>query len=157
MFRGTRPTIPAAGTNRRTCVYGAFNYRTGQSHYMVHPKKNAKQFAEFLRQLLETNCERRLVLILDNASYHQTRAIHHLLEDHRDHVFTMWLPVYSPELNLIEGLWGYLKRSALNNYFFGDIESLEVAIHQAFSELQQHPETALSLTYGIGKNLRKTA
>ena len=124
---------------------------------MVHPKKNAKQFAEFLRQLLEANSERSLVLVLDNASYHHTRVIHHLLEDHRDHVLAIWLPVYSPELNLIEGLWGYLKRSALNNYFFGDIESLEVAIHQAFSELQQHPETALSLAYGIGKNLRKTA
>ena len=124
---------------------------------MVHPKKNAKQFAEFLRQLMEANSERRLVMVLDNASYHQTRAVRQLLADHRDHVFVIWLPVYSPELNLIEGLWGYLKRSALNNYFFGDVESLEAAIHQAFSELQQHPETALSLTYGIGKNLRKTA
>ena len=156
-IRGTRPAIPAAGSNRRICVYGAFNYRTGQSHYLVHPKKNAQQFAEFLRQLLEANSERRLVLVLDNASYHQARAIRQLLADHRDHVFVIWLPVYSPELNLIEGLWGYLKRSALNNYFFGDVESLEIAIHQAFSELQQHPETALSLAYGIGKNLRKTA
>lgn len=138
-------------------MYGAFNYRTGQSHYLAHPKKNAQQFAEFLRQLLETNSERRLVLVLDNASYHRARAIRQLLADHRDHVFVIWLPAYSPELNLIEGLWGYLKRSALNNYFFGDVESLEIAIHEAFSELQQHPETALSLAYGIGKNLRKTA
>jgi transposase len=155
--RGTRPTIPAAGANRRVCVYGALNYHTGQSHYMVHPKKNGQQFAEFLRQLLEANSERRLVIVLDNASYHQTKAIRQLLADHRDHVFVIWLPVYSPELNLIEGLWGYLKRSALNNYFFGTIESLEAAIHQAFGELQQHPETALSLAYRIGKNLRKTA
>ena len=138
-------------------MYGAFNYRTGQSHYMAHPKKNAQQFAEFLRQLLEANSERPLVLVLDNASYHHTRAIRQLLSDHRDHVFVIWLPVYSPELNLIEGLWGYLKRSALNNYFFGDIESLESALHQAFSEMQQHPETALSLAYGIDKKLRKTA
>jgi len=124
---------------------------------MVHPKKNAQQFAEFLRQLMESNSERRLVLVLDNASYHCTRAIRQLMEDHADHVLVIWLPRYSPELNLIEGLWGYLKRSALNNYFYGTVESLEKAIHEAFTELQQHPETALSLAYKTSTNLRKTA
>ena len=149
--------VPAAGTNQRLCVYGALNYRSGQSHYMVHAKKNASQFREFLRQLLETNSERRLVLVIDNASYHRTKAVRDLLEDHRDHVFVIWLPRYSPELNLIEGLWGYLKRSALNNYFFGEIESLEAAIHDAFSVLQQDPQTTLSLAYKTNKNLRQTA
>ena len=149
--------VPAAGTNRRLCVYGALNYRTGQSHYMVHPKKNSQQFCQFLWQLLEANSERRLVLVIDNASYHRTKAIRQLLDDHSDHVFVIWLPPYSPELNLIEGLWGYLKRSALNNYFYGTIESLEAAIHEAFTELQQHPQTALSLAYKTGTNLRKTA
>jgi transposase len=57
----------------------------------------------------------------------------------------VWLPRYSPEPNLIEGLWGYLKRSALNNYFYGTIESLEAAIHVALKEFQRHSETALSL------------
>ena len=156
-LRGVRPVVPAAGTNRRLCVYGVLNYRTGQSHYMVHSKKNSQQFCEFLRQLLEANSERRLVLAIDNASYHHTKAIRQLLDDHSDHVFVIWLPRYSPELNLIEGLWGYLKRSALNNYFYGQIESLEGAIHEAFGELQQHPETALSLAYKTNQNLRKTA
>lgn len=149
--------VPAAGTNRRLCIYGALNYRTGQSHYLVHPKKNSQQFCEFLWQLLEANSERRLVLVIDNASYHRTKAIRQLLDDHGDHVFVIWLPPYSPELNLIEGLWGYLKRSALNNYFYGEIKSMEAAIHEAFTELQQHPETALSLAYKTSTNLRKTA
>ena len=152
-----RPIVPAAGVNKRLCCYGALNYRSGQVHYLVHPKKNAQQFHDFLLQLLEANSERRLVLVIDNASYHRTRRILALLEDHADHVFVVWLPRYSPELNLIEGLWGYLKRSALNNYFWGDIDSLEAAIHHAFKELQQHPETALSLAYNTGMNLRKTA
>jgi len=149
--------VPAAGTNRRLCIYGALNYRTGQSHYMVHPKKNATQFCDFLRQLLEAHSERRLILVIDNASYHVTKAVRQLLAEHSDHVMVIWLPPYSPELNLIEGLWGYLKRSALNNYFYGGIENLEAAIHEVFAELQQHPETALSLAYRNNKNLRRTA
>jgi transposase len=152
-----RPVVPAAGVDQRLCVYGALDWRSGRSFYMTHPKKNARQFHEFLRQLLEHHSERRVVLVIDNASYHRTRQVLDLLEDHADHAMVVWLPRYSPELNLIEGLWGYLKRSALNNYFFGDVRSLERAVHKAFAELQRHPETALSLAYHNAMNLRKTA
>lgn len=152
-----RAIVPAAGVNRRTCVYGAVNYRTGQCHYMVRARKNARQFHEFLRQLLEANSERKLVLVLDNASYHRTKAILALLRDHDDHAMVIWLPRYSPELNLIEGLWGYLKRSALNNYFFGDIATLEKAIVQTFRHLNRNPGTTLGLTYHYATNLRQAA
>jgi putative transposase len=124
---------------------------------MVHPKKNAAQFLNFLRQLLATNRKRFLVLVLDNASYHATRAVLDLMTEHEEHVFVVWLPVYSPELNAIEGLWGYLKKTALNNYFFGDTERLEDAIDRAFHELNRHPETALSLAYNTLKKLGRTA
>ena len=156
-LRGRRPLVPAAGQNRRLCVYGAFNYRNGQTHYMVHPKKNAPQFLRFLHQLVAANRKRFLVLVLDNASYHLTGAVLDLLTEHEEHVFVVWLPVYSPELNAIEGLWGHLKKTALNNYFFGDTERLEDAIDRAFYELNRHPETALSLAYHTLKNLGKTA
>lgn len=124
---------------------------------MIHPKKNAKRFAQFLSQLLSGNAEHFLMLVLDNASYHRTREILDILTEYENHVFVVWLPKYSPELNLIEGLWSYLKKSALNNYFYGDIESLSSAVDDAFKELQQHPETALSLAYKTYKDLRKTA
>lgn len=149
--------MPAAGCNRRLCVYGALNYKSGQVHYLVHPKKNGRQFNEFLGQLLEAKRERFVVLVLDNASYHKTRATLDLLAEHEEHVFVIWLPKYSPELNAIEGLWGYLKRTALNNYFFGTVENLEKAIVRALSELNRHPETALSLAYKTSQNLRRSA
>jgi transposase len=144
-----RPTIPAAGTNQKLCVYGSVNYRTGQVHYMVHARKNAHCFKLFLEQLLSWHQDHTVVLVLDNASYHRTHEILDLLAEHEDHVHVFWLPKYSPELNLIEGLWGYLKSSALNNYFYGDLESLELAVDDACRELQQHPDVALSLTYKI--------
>jgi putative transposase len=152
-----RPTIPAAGTNQKLCLYGAINYRTGQVHYMLNSRKNAHRFRQFLDQLLSCHKKHTAILVLDNATYHRTPEILDILAEHEDHVQVVWLPKYSPELNLIEGLWGYLKQSALNNYYYGDLESLEEAVDEAFKELQQHPETALSLTYNMSKNLRKTA
>ena len=156
-LKGTRPLVPAAGNNQRLCLYGAFDYKTGQVHYMSHPKKNSRRFGQFLSQLLWANADRFLILVLDNATYHRTAGILDILAEHEHHVFVVWLPKYSPELNAIEGLWGYLKSSALNNYFYGDMASLETAVDDAFRELQQHPETALSLAYKTSKNLRKSA
>jgi transposase len=156
-LKGKRPVVPAAGNNQRLCLYGAFNYKTGRVHYMAHPKKNSRRFSEFLSQFLTANSGRFLILVLDNATYHRTPEVLDLLTEHEQHVYVVWLPKYSPELNAIEGLWGYLKSSALNNYFYGDMASLETAVDNAFRELQQHPETALSLAYKTSKNLRKTA
>lgn len=149
--------MPAAGTNRKICIYGALNYRSGQVHYLLHPQKNAAQFTEFLRQLLETNRHRFMVLVLDNASYHLTRAVLDVLTEHEGHLCVVWLPKYSPKLNAIDALWGYLKRAALNNYFFGTVDRLEVAITRVLADLNQHPDTALSLAYHTYQDLRRTA
>jgi len=45
----------------------------------------------------------------------------------------------------------------MDDYFFGDLESPESAVDEAFRELQQHPEAILPLIYKMLKNLSKTA
>ena len=45
----------------------------------------------------------------------------------------------------------------MNSAGYGTVQSLEAAIHEVFAELQQHPETSLSLAYKTSTNLRKTA
>jgi transposase len=124
---------------------------------MTHERKSGKQFTEFLRQLIEAKQGRKFVLVLDNAGYHLTRATLELLAEHEEQVRVFWLPTYSPELNAIEGLWGYVKHRALNNYFFGTIERLEKAVAEAFAALNSDPSTALSLAYNTSQNLCRTA
>lgn len=124
---------------------------------MTHERKSGKQFTEFVRQLIEDKQGRRFVLVLDNAGYHLTRATLDLLAEHEDQVRVLWLPKYSPELNAIEGLWGYVKHRALNNYFFGTIERLESAVVEAFTALNSDPSTTLSLAYNTAQNLCRTA
>jgi transposase len=40
-----------------------------------------------------------------------------------------WLPPYSPSLNLIEPLWGHLKRTVLANVLFTSLGHLVAAFH----------------------------
>lgn len=138
-------------------MYGALNFASGQVHYTVHAKKNAQQFNGFLRKLLNAKRKRLVVLILDNASYHKTRETFDILAEHEDHIMVVWLPTYSPELNAIEGLWGYMKKTALNNYFFGTLENLEGAIDRAFAALNSDPATALALAYRTSQKIRRSA
>lgn len=156
-LRGKRPEVPAAGWNRRLCVYGALNFASGQVHYTVHPKKNACQFNGFLRNLLKAKRKRFVVLVLDNASYHKTRETLDILAEHEDHIMVVWLPTYSPELNAVEGLWGYMKKTALNNYFFGTLGNLEGAIDRAFAALNRDPATALALAYRTSQKICRSA
>ena len=51
----------------------------------------------------------------------------------------MFLPPYSPELNLIEGLWGWLKSSVVNNVFFKSWASIRVAIQNFIGTINKVP------------------
>lgn len=42
----------------------------------------------------------------------------------------MFLPAYRHELNLIEGLWGRLKTSIINNSFFPTLPKVRVAVNK---------------------------
>ena len=43
------------------------------------------------------------------------------LDEMKDRIELMFLPLYNPNLNLLEGLWGWLKSSVINNVFFKNI------------------------------------
>ena len=70
----------------------------------------------------------KIVIILDNAKIHHAKLIQPFLEKLKNRLELIFLPPYSPELNLIEGLWGWLKSSVVNNVFFKSWTSIRVAI-----------------------------
>jgi transposase len=157
MVRGERVRVPAAGINRKVHVFGSLNYRTGRTTHIVRSRKRGVEFCEFLRHLFGRYRGKRLVLAMDNASYHKTKAVAELLSEHSDRVEPFWLPTYSPELNYVDGLWGYVKKTALNNHFFGDVGSLEHAIHSTFRALNRKTRSPLDMSFTLKKDLRKSA
>lgn len=155
--RGERVRVPAAGINRKVHVFGSLNYRTGRTTHLLRFRKRGVEFCEFLRDLFGRYRDGRFVLAMDNASYHKTKAVANLLAEHSDRVEPFWLPKYSPELNYVDGLWGYVKKTALNNHFFGDVGSLERAIHGTFRALNRKTRSALDMSFSLKKELRKSA
>jgi transposase len=72
---------------------------------------NSDLFVGFLG-LLKQRVAKPLTVILDNASFHKSKATRHVIEYlEKQGVHLYFLPAYSPELNRIERLWHKIKHT----------------------------------------------
>ena len=69
-------------------------------------------------------------MILDNARTHHTKLIQPFLEENRQRIQLVFLPPYSPQLNLIEGFWKWLKETVINNVFFPDVQKIKLRVRE---------------------------
>ncbi|NET38481.1 MAG: IS630 family transposase, partial [Cyanothece sp. SIO1E1] len=77
--------------------------------------------------------DKRTVIVMDQASIHTSHAILDKREEWQErHIEIFALPSYSPQLNLIEILWRFIK-----------YEWLEVSAYQCWRSLVNHVENVL--------------
>lgn len=127
---GQQPAIPAPGKNEKRVVYGGVDYATGKLRYTVAERKCGASFLAFLVVLLGVYAGRKIRLVCDNGRFHTTKAVQHFLAAHAQEVEVYWLPPYCPSLNLIERLWGHLKRTVLANVLYTRIQDLVAAFRK---------------------------
>ena len=133
--RGKQPQVPAPGKNEKQVIYGGVDYKTGRLTYTVAQSKCGAEFIVFLAALLAAYGRRRILMVCDNGRFHHTKAVQKFLEEHRDQIRVYWLPPYSPSLNLIERLWGHLKRTILANVLYQTLGDLVTAFHKGVASL----------------------
>jgi transposase len=73
------------------------------------------EYLEWLRQDHYKDIKRPLYLVLDNARYQKCDLV--ALTAKRLKVELIYLPAYSPNLNLIERLWKHMKKVLARNFF----------------------------------------
>jgi transposase len=127
--------VPAPGKNEKQVVYGGVNYRTGKFTYTLSASKCGAAFLVFLMLLVKTYAGQKIILVCDNGRFHKTAAVLEWLAAHRDQITVYWLPAYSPSLNLIERLWGHVKRTVLANVLYSSLDDLVAAFRQGVRQL----------------------
>ena len=95
---------------------------------------------EDFAQHFEVGSNKRLVLVLDRASWHTTQKL-----EVPDGIHLVFLPPYSPELQPAERLWP-LTNEAIANTHFETIEEIENAVYQRCQALLEMPEFIRGLT-----------
>jgi transposase len=144
--RGQRPLVPTAGTQEQVHLFGAYNWRNGVVSWLTSAKKNSDAFIAFLEHLATTEYpHQRLILVLDNASYHRSKVAQAALSALEDRVFVLWLPKYSPFLNPIERFWLHLKNLAVANRLHRSLDDLIAALEQTLATQNRphHPNRLL--------------
>ena len=115
---GQQPEVPAPGQNQKKVVYGGVDYKTGRLTYTLADSKCGVSFLAFLTALLLAYSGKKIRLVCDNGRFHTTKAVKAFLEEHREQIEVYWLPPYCPSLNVIERLWGHLKRTVIANVLY---------------------------------------
>jgi len=151
--------VPSAGQNRRVPVFGALDAMTGEVTAMVTAKKRSGEFLAFLDWVVNDIYagKKHVYLFLDNCSIHHTKAVAKFFDDHRERVTVIWNAAYAPNLNLIERFWGHLKRTAIHNYYFQTVESLEDAIIQAVNTINRNTNHPIRMHLQTEQTLREAA
>jgi len=128
------PVVLHAPTRKSVGVFGAVCARDGRLAVRREKKFEATTFLAFLKQLVRhRRRDRRMVVIVDNASWHHAKHLRPWLETHRDVIGLDFLPPYSPDLNAIERVWKLARRLCTHNQYFPVLDDLVDAVLQQFS------------------------
>jgi putative transposase len=127
-LRGKQRIIPTYGKHEGVKLLGVLNYETGRVDCIEEEKYDAEIFLKFLKKVLEIYPSGKIVIILDNARIHHAKLLETFLQENKDRLQLEFLPPYSPNLNLIEGLWGWLKSEIINNVFYTSVKQIRHAV-----------------------------
>lgn len=137
-------------------IYGGVDYKTARLTYTVAATKCGAEFIVFLTALLAAYAGRRICLVCDNGRFHHAQAVQAFLNAHRHQIRVYWLPPYCPSLNLIERLWGHLKRTILANVLYSTLADLVRAFHQGVRALDGD-RSAMAFMFNHDEMTRKFA
>jgi transposase len=84
-------------------------------------------------------------VVLDNASYNRSAAVKEYLAGEGCRIQLVFLPPYAPNLNLIERLWWFLKKTTLWNEYYPTFAGFKAAIDGLFRNLGNCREQLTSL------------
>lgn len=146
-----RILAPAAGSKKRHHLIGAYNWRTDTVAWKAVPWKNSEFFIAFVEFLLMSVYRvGRIVLVMDNVSYHRSAASLAALSLFEHRVMVVWLPAYCSDLNLIERFWRHLKDLACANKLEASLEQL---VNSVECSLNHQNDPAYPYRFQLSKDL----
>lgn len=98
---------------------------------------NSDSTIRLIRKLRAKHKKGKIYLILDNASHHHSKVVREYLKTQR-RVKTVFLPSYSPNLNLIERLWRFFHIKVTYNHYFETFEEFKRETFKFFRSLKKH-------------------
>ena len=145
-----RLLVPGPSGRKRYNVLAALNAVTHEVLRVAnHSSINAESVCALLRQVAAAGLPRPLTVVLDNARYQRCELVQSLARSLR--IELLFLPGYSPNLNLIERLWKFVKKECLAGRPQPTYEAFTGAIDDCLAHLptkyKEQMQTLLALNF----------
>ena len=146
----SRIFVRAASGRQRFNVLGAWNAISRQLISVTNTTVvNTDTMCELLRKIAAAGLTGPITVVLDNARYQRNKVVQGLAVELG--IRLLFLPSYSPNLNLIERLWGFAKRQSVYGKYHANFASFRAAIESTFARLStthaNKLKTLMTLTF----------
>jgi transposase len=140
---GHPPVIQASGQRGRVNVFSLVT-REGLLKYKVTEATiNSDAYIGFLESVLKDRT-RPIVLLLDNARFHNSKAVRDFVRNHRALIRVFFLPRYSPEYNPAEQVWSEIKGNKIGRQPIYSREDLKSKLQSALEALASNTSRVMS-------------
>lgn len=135
--RGEKRELKTNSGRERLNLHGAINAETYQVTIIESETVNADSTINLLEAIEQTYpLSKKIFVILDNAKYHYSKTVQEYIKSSR--IKLIFLPSYSPNLNLIERLWKFFKKKVLYNRYNENIVAFRDACITFFRNIDSH-------------------
>ena len=131
-----RLLLPSASGRKRHNVLGAYDPISHEAITVTNDTYiNQDVFCEFLEKIAKTYADsgRPITLILDNARYQKCLSVASKAKELI--IELLYLPPYSPNLNLIERLWRFVKKQVLYSKHYNKFNEFKNSIDSCLDNL----------------------
>ena len=104
---------------------------------------DAERVAQLLQKLRAANVGKRLLIVLDNAPDNHTEPVTRAAREL--HIRLFYLPTYSPNLNLIERFWKFLKRKVARNRYYTTFAEFRIAVQNVLNNIKAYRDDLTAL------------
>jgi transposase len=146
LLKGQRYYVGVGNGRKRLNILGAYCPDDQDYVDLRLTKENitGEQFVKLLEKLLAKHPDtEKFILYLDNARYYSKPVVQEFLARHRQFRL-VFLPAYSPNLNLIERLWKFLRKKALNRWH-RTFEAMQEAVGSVLDHLERYRDELSTL------------
>lgn len=146
--RGRKGTI-SIKTNpgrKRINILGALDLKNiSIISNLTEEKCNTERVVELLIKIKKMYPNKKIVIILDNAKYNHANNTRNFAKDMN--IKLLFLPSYSPNLNLIERLWKFTKKKLVHNLYYEQFDLFVNEVERYFENIDQYkPELGNIIT-----------
>ena len=144
VLKGKEKEIPTNTGRKRININGALNIDNFEVVVREDERINAQSTIELFKQIEKAYPSAPTIYIIaDNARCYRAKIVSEYLKTSR--IQFKFLPPYSPNLNLIERLWKFMKKEVINSCYYQEYDIFKKKVMDFFENIKEYRDQLTTL------------